>query len=116
MEALVHAELANKRYSLREGCSRCGRKHTEWFAVTLEEVQRVMDDWYKVAASPLYTEDRILSEQWRRVIVESFESDGIDSTGVFEGDPIEQCRQITWRFRTAAVVFSKTFESEGEHG
>jgi hypothetical protein len=68
METLVHAELAGKRYRLPKDCSRCGRRHTEWFAVTLEEAQRVMMDWRKIAASPLYVEDRTLSRQRARSI------------------------------------------------
>lgn len=68
METLIHADLAGKRYILRQGCPRCGRKHDEWFAVTLEEARRVIEDWREIAASPLYMEDRTLSREWRRVI------------------------------------------------
>jgi hypothetical protein len=68
METLIHAELAGKRYRLREPCSRCGKQHTEWFEITLGEAQRVVRDWWKVSASPLYTEDRTLSLEWDRII------------------------------------------------
>ena len=68
MEKLIHAELAGKRYCLRECCSRCGRKHTEWFAVALEEALRIVRDWREIAASRLYTEDRILSREWSRIV------------------------------------------------
>ena len=68
MESLVHAELAGKRCRLRKGCPRCGRRHTEWFAITFEEAQQVVRDWCEVAASPLYMEDRTLSQQWALII------------------------------------------------
>ena len=68
MEKLIHAELAGKRYRLREDCSRCRRIHTEWFAVTLEEAQRVLRNWHEIAASPLYTEERTLSREWSRIV------------------------------------------------
>lgn len=68
MEKLIHAELACKRYRLRERCSRCGKKHTEWFAVTFEEAQQTIRDWHEIAASPLYTEDGGLSRRWSRIV------------------------------------------------
>jgi len=68
METLVHAELAGRRYRLREGCSRCAAKHQEWFAITLDEAQGVISAWSEVAASQLYTKDRTLSLEWSRII------------------------------------------------
>ena len=68
MEQLIHAELADKRYRLREDCLGCGKRHTEWFAVTLEEAKRVIRDWCGIAASPLYTEGRTLSPHWTHII------------------------------------------------
>ncbi|ETN39980.1 uncharacterized protein HMPREF1541_04255 [Cyphellophora europaea CBS 101466] len=64
MEKLIHAELADQRHRLRDICSRCKEKHTEWFAVTIEKAQRIARDWSTVAASPLYMEDRTLTQQW----------------------------------------------------
>jgi len=68
IEELIHAELAGKRYPLREHCSRYGKKHTEWFAVTFEEAQQIIKDWREIAASPLHSEDRVLSRRWSRIV------------------------------------------------
>ncbi|EER36668.1 conserved hypothetical protein [Histoplasma capsulatum H143] len=39
VERLVHLELADRRVKLQEPCSRCGRKHKEWFEIKANREQ-----------------------------------------------------------------------------
>lgn len=68
IEAIVHAQLYNERRKQYLGCSRCGSRHDEWFAVGLEHAEHLVRLWQGFTEHPIHPYDASgsLVPQWRQ--------------------------------------------------